>query len=112
MSIIKIHQIIGLLFLCLFSAYWYGITCFPHSHVENGVVIVHSLPFHEDNHTDTDVQYETIFCLTHFFSVECSAFHFDSIVRYAHLLTTLFVWHCPAVQLGKQSALYLRSPPL
>ena len=108
---LRTRQIVGWLFFVLFSSYWYGITCFPHSHVENGVVIVHSLPFHEDNHTDTDIQYETIFYLTHFFSLECTTFHFDGIVRFALLLTPVFIWRCPSVQLGQQSTLFLRSPP-
>ena len=108
---LRARQFVGLLFFILFASYWYGITCFPHSHVENGVVIVHSHPFDDEHHTHTDVQYETIFYLTHFFSLECSTFHFDGLVRFALLLIPFFIWHCPTVHLEQQSRLFLRAPP-
>ena len=108
----KKRQVIGVLFFFLFAAYWCGITCFPHSHVENGVVIVHSHPFEDENHTHTDIQYETIFYLTHFFSIECSTFHFDGLIRYALLLTPFFIWHCPTVHLAQQQVRSLRAPPI
>ena len=105
------RQIIGCLFFFLFATYWCGINCFPHSHVVNGVVIVHSHPFEDEDHTHTDIQYETIFYLTHFFSIECATFHFESLVRFALLLTPFFVWYCPVVLQCKQSRHGLRAPP-
>lgn len=43
----------------LFIAYLGGITLFTHSHVVNGVIIVHSHPF-KGQHEHTEVQLETI----------------------------------------------------
>ena len=49
----------------LFLAYWGGVTLFTHSHVVNGVVIVHSHPF-KTGHQHTESQAETIFFLDHY----------------------------------------------
>ena len=46
----------------LFLAYWGGVTLFTHSHVVNGVIIVHSHPF-KTGHQHTESQAETIFFL-------------------------------------------------
>ncbi|MCD7817051.1 MAG: hypothetical protein LUH12_10345 [Bacteroides sp.] len=59
----KEYRKTGWLLLLLFSLYWCGITLFTHSHVVNGVVIVHSHPFHT-GHAHTGVQYETILYLS------------------------------------------------
>lgn len=47
----------------LFVLYWCGITLFMHSHVVNGVVVVHSHPFKAE-HSHTKSQLETIFYLS------------------------------------------------
>ena len=47
----------------LFISYMAGITLFTHSHVVNGVIVVHSHPF-KAGHTHTDTQLETIFYLS------------------------------------------------
>ena len=49
----------------LFLAYWGGVTLFTHSHVVNGVIIVHSHPF-KTGHQHTESQAETIFFLDHY----------------------------------------------
>lgn len=54
----------------LFLTYWGGISLFNHSHVVNGVIIVHSHPF-KANHQHTPDQVETIF-----FSAIMSLLHF------------------------------------
>ena len=54
------HRKGALLLLFLFTAYWCGISFFTHSHVENGVKIVHSHPFKSAHH-HTEEQFETIF---------------------------------------------------
>ena len=59
----KEYRKTGWFLLLLFSLYWCGITLFTHSHVVNGVVIVHSHPFHT-GHAHTGAQYETIFFLS------------------------------------------------
>ena len=49
----------------LFLTYWGGVTLFTHSHVVNGVIIVHSHPF-KAGHQHTESQAETIFFLDHY----------------------------------------------
>lgn len=44
------RKILGVLLLTLFVGYFVGITFFPHKHVVNGVVIVHSHPFSSNEH--------------------------------------------------------------
>ena len=61
-----------LFLLLLFIAYWGGLTLFTHSHVVNGVIIVHSHPF-KGQHEHTEVQLETIFFLSSFVASSLSA---------------------------------------
>lgn len=49
----------------IFIVYLGGITLFTHSHVVNGVIIVHSHPF-KGEHQHTEVEFETIFFLSAF----------------------------------------------
>lgn len=49
----------------LFIFYFGGITLFTHTHVVNGVIIVHSHPY-KSEHTHTAQQAETIFSYLHF----------------------------------------------
>ena len=51
----------------LFISYLAGITLFTHSHVVNGVTIVHSHPFSKDKgHSHTIAQFQLIHILNHF----------------------------------------------
>lgn len=49
----------------LFLTYWGGVTLFTHSHVVNGVIMVHSHPF-KAGHQHTSGQAETILFLDHY----------------------------------------------
>ena len=49
----------------VFILYWGGITLFAHSHVVNGVIIVHSHPF-KAGHQHTPSEAETILFLDHY----------------------------------------------
>lgn len=57
------YRLAGMVLLLVFASYWCGITLFTHSHVVNGVIVVHSHPF-KAGHTHTDAQLETIFYLS------------------------------------------------
>ena len=103
---------IGVLFLFLFCSYWCGISCFTHSHVENGVVIVHSHPFSDSHHHHTADQYETIFYITHFFSLEYQTYFFEGIVRYAHLFKPFILLSIPVLVLFRRKGISLRAPPI
>lgn len=60
---LKRNRAVGFSLLILFALYWCGITLFTHSHVVNGVVVVHSHPY-KAGHTHTQEQFETIFYLS------------------------------------------------
>lgn len=53
----------GVALLVLFALYWCGITLFAHTHVVNGVRVVHSHPYQVE-HTHSKAQLETIFYLS------------------------------------------------
>ena len=59
------YKIAGLLLFLLFTQYWCSITLFAHSHMVNGVVIVHSHPYKAE-HAHTQAQFETILYLSLF----------------------------------------------
>lgn len=61
----KLRNILKWFLPLLFIAYLGGITLFTHSHVVNGVIIVHSHPF-KGEHQHTETQVETIFFLSSF----------------------------------------------
>ena len=61
----KLRSIMRIFLPLLFITYLGGITLFTHSHVVNGVIIVHSHPF-KGEHEHTEVQLETIFYLSSF----------------------------------------------
>ena len=61
----KRYRIIAALLLLLFAHYWCGISLFTHSHVVNGVVVVHSHPYKAE-HAHTQSQIKTIFQLSTF----------------------------------------------
>ena len=54
-----------LLLPLIFVSYLCGIALFTHSHVVNGVIIVHSHPF-KDAHSHTPKQFETIMYLSNY----------------------------------------------
>lgn len=68
----KLLRIMRVFLLLLFIAYLGGLTLFTHSHVVNGVIIVHSHPF-KGQHEHTEVQLETIFFLSSFVASSFSA---------------------------------------
>lgn len=61
----KLRHILKFFLPLLFLTYWGGVTLFTHSHVVNGVIIVHSHPF-KAGHQHTESQAETIFFLDHY----------------------------------------------
>lgn len=96
----------------LFISYMAGITLFTHSHVVNGVTIVHSHPFKKDSpHSHTTVEFQLIHLLSHVATTGAGIF-FLSFQFIAYLLYT-FSWrpdragYCSSV-VGVVS---LRAPP-
>ncbi|WP_455663916.1 hypothetical protein [Phocaeicola sp.] len=94
----------------IFIVYLGGITLFTHSHVVNGVIIVHSHPF-QGEHQHTEVEFETIFFLTAFVASDGLFTPFSVLV----FLVLLCVLAVPALVRIKQEktdcGFYLRAPP-
>ena len=103
-------HILKLFLPLIFIAYLGGITLFTHSHVVNGVIIVHSHPF-KGEHQHTEVELETIFFLSPF-AASGSLFTPSSTTVFWVLLCLLAV---PAVERIKlirtDCGIYLRAPP-
>lgn len=108
--LVKVRNIMKWFLPLLFILYLGGITLFTHSHVINGVIIVHSHPF-KGEHEHTEVQFETIFYLS---AVVSSALPELLSVAPAFLIL-LFVLRAPATERTKyvkpRSGISLRAPP-
>ncbi|MBU3813205.1 MAG: hypothetical protein H9791_01670 [Candidatus Bacteroides intestinipullorum] len=61
----KLRRIIKFALPLIFILYWGGITLFTHTHVVNGVIMVHSHPF-KTNHQHSQAEAETILILDHY----------------------------------------------
>jgi len=83
-----ISKSLTLLLLVLFLGYYGGITLFPHTHIVNGITIVHSHPFNSGNgnnssnlpHSGKELQ--LIHHLSEFFSTVAGIFFIAQIIRY------------------------------
>lgn len=104
-------HILKLFLPLIFIAYLGGITLFTHSHVVNGVIIVHSHPF-KGEHSHTEAQVETIFFLSSFVASSLPAILFVA----SALLVLLRVLSVPAVEHIKcvrvRCGISLRAPPV
>ena len=97
----------------LFISYMAGITLFTHSHVVNGVTIVHSHPFKKGSeHSHTTVEFQLIHLLSHVLVTDSGLIP-TFFVAALSLLCILFVRpqieqfyrSCPGV-------ISLRAPPI
>lgn len=106
----KLRSIMKFFLPYLFIFYLGGITLFTHTHVVNGVIIVHSHPF-KGTHEHTEVQVETIFYLTSFVASSVPTLLFAATA----FLILLCVLAVPAVERIKyvraRRGIYLRAPP-
>ena len=106
----KLKNIMKYILPLLFIAYLGGITLFTHSHVVNGVIIVHSHPF-KGQHGHTEVQLETIFYLASFVSSSLPLLPVAATV----FLVLLCVLSIPATECIKcvklRGGICLRAPP-
>ena len=107
----KLRNILKWFLPLLFIAYLGGITLFTHSHVVNGVIIVHSHPF-KGEHSHTEAQVETIFFLSSFVASSLPAILFVA----SAFLILLRVLSVPAVEHTKcvrvRCGISLRAPPV
>lgn len=107
----KLRRILKIFLPLLFITYLGGITLFTHSHVVNGVIIVHSHPF-KGQHEHTEVQLETIFFLSSFIASSVP----ELIVAALVFLFLLRVLGIPAVERIKctksDGGINLRAPPV
>ena len=102
-------HILKLFLPLIFIAYLGGITLFTHSHVVNGVIIVHSHPF-KGEHQHTEVELETIFFLSSF-AASGSLFTPSSTTVFWVLLCLLAVPAVERIKLIRTGCgIYLRAP--
>lgn len=93
----------------LFITYLGGITLFTHSHVVNGVIIVHSHPF-KGEHQHTEAQLETIFFLSSFVASSSPLLTF--VPAFLILLCVLSVLSSTRLKYIKsRNCIRLRAPP-
>lgn len=94
----------------LFVLYWGGITLFTHSHVVNGVIIVHSHPF-KANHQHSQAEAETILYLDHYAtsalpSIEPTVSYTRILLSVLTIPPTMHLYLSPA-----EDGIRLRAPP-
>ncbi|WP_187289308.1 hypothetical protein [Bacteroides helcogenes] len=94
----------------LFIVYLGGLTLFTHSHVVNGVIIVHSHPF-KGQHEHSEVQLETIFFVSSFVASSLPS----CLIATLFSLVLLCVLAIPATEWIKRvksrGVISLRAPP-
>lgn len=94
----------------LFLTYWGGVTLFTHSHVVNGVIIVHSHPF-KTGHQHTESQAETIFFLDHYVASSVPVL-LAAVPCFCALLGMLAILRRTRLGLSKpEDGIRLRAPP-
>ena len=104
------YQGLAIALLSIFLLYWAGITFFTHSHVVNGVVIVHSHPFNTE-HSHTATSLETIFFLSSVSALQANTFG-NHVVALFVLLAIFLVCPCsPALVSFVSEDNLLRGPP-
>ena len=94
----------------LFILYWGGITLFAHTHVVNGVMIVHSHPF-KANHQHSQAEAETILILDHYTTSAIPSL--EPVVQcFCILLSVLAIPHAIRLcLLQTEDGIRLRAPP-
>lgn len=100
----------GFAFLLLFVFYWCAITQFNHSHVIDGVVIVHSHPY-TSGHSHTGTQLETIFFLSLFHSPDNVHIGLD-LSFWLILLALIFTAYTEKYAVCHLSGANSRAPPV
>jgi hypothetical protein len=107
----KLRNILKWFLPLLFIAYLGGITLFTHSHVVNGVIIVHSHPF-KGEHSHTEAQVETIFFLSSFVASSLPAILFvaSAFLILLRVLSVPTVEHTKCVRV--RCGISLRAPPV
>ena len=94
----------------LFLMYWGGITLFAHSHVVNGVIMVHSHPF-KAAHQHTQAEAETIFFLAHYSASSLPLLE-PAVLCFFFLLGVLAIPRTVSLSLPlAKDGIRLRAPP-
>lgn len=107
----KLRRIMKYFLPLLFLTYWGGVLLFTHSHVVNGVIIVHSHPF-KTGHQHTQGQAETIFFLDHYVASSVPVL-LVAIPCFCALLGMLAVPRRARLSLPKlEDGIRLRAPPV
>ncbi len=106
----KLRRIIKFILPLIFILYWGGVTLFTHSHVVNGVIIVHSHPF-KAHHQHTQAEVETIFFLDHY-ATPCIPVLEPAVLYFCLLLGVLAIPRTVRLcLLQARGGIRLRAPP-
>ncbi len=104
------HISLSVSFLMLFVSYQVCITCFSHVHYVNGVMIAHSHPYADDEHSHSEATFSLLADLSHFSSLITEAI----VVSPPNWLVMSVMGICPSdVSLPASYTSYfsLRAPP-
>ncbi len=94
----------------LFILYWGGITLFAHTHVVNGVIMVHSHPF-KASHQHSQAEAETILILDHYTTSAIPSLE-PAVQRFSILLGILAIPRATHLCLPQtEDGIRLRAPP-
>lgn len=98
----------------LFVCYMGGIHLFTHTHVVNGVIVVHSHLYDKGlQHEHTTVELNTIFYLTHFLVTDPVAFVCSALTPYWKLLFVVLLPLVPHLHYNRlRRPNSLRAPPV
>ena len=113
-----IGKLVRILLLLLFIGYYGGITLFPHSHIVNGITIVHSHPFRSDKGGDSsklphsDKELMLIQLLSGFLTTVFAIWIFESILRLLLQKIKVYSTTDGYAESGGDCNYSLRAPPV
>lgn len=113
----NILKSIKILLPTVFILYFICITFFTHSHVVNGVTIVHSHPYKSDQngnpmHEHTGSEIQLIQFLTSFHSVSLDIPHFEVRPVETEITAQLPTYFEPQIKVSLEGLERLRPPPI
>ena len=112
-----ISKLYRLLLLVLFLGYYSGITLFPHTHIVNGITIVHSHPFNSgsgnnsSNLPHSGKELQLIHLLSEFFSTAAAIAFIALIVRFLFVDDSVYSTTDGYAESGGNRTISLRAPP-
>jgi hypothetical protein len=108
---VQMKHIISCLLAVIFAGYFSSVTCFTHTHIVNGRIVVHShFYFGGTEHTHTENAIATIFQISHVPMILAAPLVVAEVLR--TIVTTFLVKETMLPNLGFTPCNPLRAPPL